>query len=471
MTKTASRIFCAIFFVLILTPLVLLPLADNTPTENRPLAQLPALSVDGSFNLQFPAQMEDYFQDHFFGRSQMIDIYGRFIGNVFSTSANEKVVWGKEGWLYFGETVADYEGSAAMTEAQMNRLAISLKLLHKTIQQRDQQLIIAIAPNKNSIYPQYMPASYYRSAQQSNYDRLMQLQGLHLIDLKAAFLQQEDILYYQTDTHWNATGARLAARIIMQKIQQLTGIDTAFDWDGVTPQPTDITGDLAKMLFPADTPTEADLYYADTQKNYQTSGGYRVPDDMRITTTSNGADLSIYILRDSFTNYLIDYFSNGYASVHYTRQMPMQFESEFCRQANIILLQMVERRLDELLIAAPHIYAPAADAFDITNAQEGLFVHSEKDGNGRRIWGYAPAVVNHLDGLTVMLKSADSQAAYEAFPILEQQRYEATGNVPTEQMHEAAFSLLVEDLPPGQYEVYLLQQGDTNAVYAGNFHF
>ena len=67
-----------------------------------------------------------------------------------------------------------------------------------------------IAPNKNTVYPDYMPEGY-TMASYRRYDQFMELlqsAGITAIDLRgamAAAVQEvpERNLYYKYDTHWN----------------------------------------------------------------------------------------------------------------------------------------------------------------------------------------------------------------------------------------------------------------------------
>ena len=468
MKKAAQITFCLVFLLFITAPLVALPFWKNKSVENRPLAQLPALVANHTFNMEFPKQMEAYFQDHFGGRTEMIDLYDMLVGNVFAHSANNKVVWGKDGWLFFNETVGDYEGSAPLTKTEMNRLVISLKLLQQCLQARGQELVIAIAPNKNSIYAQYMPTRYPMGKTTTNYTRLMEANTLPCINLKEVFLQQAETLYYRTDTHWNAKGARLAAHKIMLEIEQKTGVAAQLDLSADTQlQKTTKAGDLALMLYPANTPVEEDVTYADAEQNYKTIGVYHTPEDVRITTQRQGAaPVRVYMLRDSFANALVPYLSNAYEHVHYTRVMPVPFETEMALQANVVVLEMAERRLGELLQAAFDVFAPADDAFDTSKIDGQAFVQAQQTMEHIRIWGVAEGVVENLEQVTVMLRKSGEEYVYKAFPILEQAQAQ---QMDLETVNEdAAFSLLIPKPTEGNYEVYVCQTGETVQVYRGN---
>jgi hypothetical protein len=110
-----------------------------------------------------------------------------------------------------------------------------------------------------------------------------------------------------------------------------------------------ITGDLGQMLFPVNPPLEADLIFDDARQNFTAVGRFRTLDDMHITTESDGAPLRVAMYRDSFANWLIPYFSNAYSNVYYTRQTPPPMDRSEFIEADVVVFQIVERRLGELL--------------------------------------------------------------------------------------------------------------------------
>ena len=346
------------FFFLILLPLVLMPFMKNRPAENRQLAERPLLWENGGFNSTFPEEMDAYFQDHFAGRTQMIDLYARMVAGVFGQSANEKVVLGKEGWLFFQDTVKDFEGTSTLSPSEMDRLIATLERVNFLLERRGQRFIIVIPPNKNSIYGEYMPKSYVRAEGPSNYDRLLQAKTLPILDLRNILENAPGQTYYQTDTHWNAYGARLAANAMLEEIGKRTGIvPNQFPMeDSALLRPENIKGDLAQMLYPYWTPLETESSYVDIPQSFRTVGRYHGPEDPQITTIQEGGlPLSLYVLRDSFFNALVPYFSDTFQNVYYTRQMPLSFETDKAKTADLVILEITERRLFELLEMEPDI--------------------------------------------------------------------------------------------------------------------
>lgn len=456
MNKLFYRAFIALFIAIIILPLVLMPWAHNTAVENRPLASFPQFMVNGRVNMAFTSQLEDYFQDHFFGRTAMIDGYNRAVQALFGQSGNAKVIAGREGWLYLEEAAGDYSGEARLDQGDMRRLILTLEQVQETLKSNGKTFIICIAPNKSTIYPQYMPAHYRRAAGDGNLERLMG-SGLNTVDLRPLLAGQEALLYYQSDSHWNNTGARLAARTLLEAIPQLDS-NAIFSWEDAPWEPVEITGDLAHMLYPADTPGEADRQFADALPAYDYIGRFRTLDDLNITTQGGKSPLKLFMMRDSFAQALIPYMGNAFSQAHFTRKMPLPLADEAVGDADVVVLEMAERRLGELLQGAPQLPAPVRPAFSAADATRAARVYAAKEGSYTRVYGWCGDAPANLSDVQVMVEGA---GAWQAFPLWE------SALLPGDEQ-PGAFSLLLDPLPAGVYTVHIRQTGDTQLLHSGS---
>jgi hypothetical protein len=233
------------------------------------------------------------------------------------------------------------------------------------------------------------------------------------------------------------------------------------------------------MLYPYWTPSEADYSYPGGERRYATVGTYRSPEDARITTRfDEGLPLSLYMMRDSFTNALLPYLSDAFRDAHYTRQMPLALESDVALAADVVVLEIAERRLPELLSAAPIVMAPQADAFEAIGGRDGAGgglrvwaadVGGLAAGDGLRVWGYATGgVPDGYDAVYVMFSANGSTMCFEAFPVFERSLAARNGVALPDGGESAPFSLLIPRLPQGAYDVSVLwRTADGGIVYSG----
>lgn len=101
--------YIAIFLIIIAFPLVgLIWYQEPEITENKVLAQKPELVADGGLNINYFADLEAYYSDHFAYRQEMVTANAVVKSNVFSESSEDLAIVGKEGWLYLKVSLEDY---------------------------------------------------------------------------------------------------------------------------------------------------------------------------------------------------------------------------------------------------------------------------------------------------------------------------------------------------------------------------
>jgi hypothetical protein len=142
--------------------------------------------------------------------------------NDFRLALGDKVfpnvLVGRDGWLFYtGEqSDDDYQNTYPFKQRQIIAITEGLNRLDARLRARGAKLIVVIAPNKATIYPEYMPAEIQRLDDQSRLDRLsaylQQHSDVTFLDLRAVLLEAKkgERIYYQTDTHWNDLGGYAA---------------------------------------------------------------------------------------------------------------------------------------------------------------------------------------------------------------------------------------------------------------------
>ena len=221
--RIKANLAIAAFLTACLLPslgMVLLP--DSGPAANQILAPEPRLfEEDGSFNSDVLEETTDYVADHLAFRQEMITLDAALSAAVFQTSMEEQVLLGKEDWLYYRVTLEDYLRTEPLSDRQLYGAARSLALLREYALSRGGELYFTVAPNKVSLYPQFLPLVGEPLEGQDDIDRLVPFlaeEGVPYIDLFTTFRQEKEILYYKQDSHWNTLGAALAHDAILAAI-------------------------------------------------------------------------------------------------------------------------------------------------------------------------------------------------------------------------------------------------------------
>ncbi len=438
-------IYLLLFFAMLLSGVATMPfIKQDGAAEKRILAEFPKLrDEEGKLNIvDFPRGFEDWLDDHIGLRMVWMQQYAK-LHAALGSSVNDQVVVGEDGWLYFEPTVADFTGAGALTENERWRVKYTLEALDRTL---NKPLVVFFAPNKNTVYPENMPALYPKTQDAHAMKWLIENADVEIIDSVSLFTGEG--LYHVTDTHWNAKGARIGAAAIIDRVNALTGAQ------GIAPDPNAAfveeayTGDLGQMLFPGNPPQDVQLAYADAVQNYDHVGRYRTPEDMTIRTEGQGAPLKVLMLRDSFTNLLIEPISNAYSDVQYRRAMPLPLSD--ADAFDVVVLEMVERRIGELLTGMPVILAARAEAFESAEPNCAAEVYAQAGEERTLIYGKLDSAVDRLTRIRVGITAGGRTECYEALPVSGDESMSGDG----------CFALYVPELPQNA-QIQVCMEGET----------
>lgn len=346
------RIFTAAFVLLCLLPSAgMLFLPPTEAAANERLSPKPVLqNEDGSWNTNVLSQLTDYIADHFALRQEMVTANAALQTALLSTSPAEDVIYGKDGWLYYKATLDDYQNHATLTEDEAAQIAQTVADMQAYCEARGATFLFTIAPNKNSLYPENMPARYLQSDSPGNYELVapyLKEYGVNYADLFTFLSGQEETLYLRTDSHWTNRGAALAHDFLMESL----GLPhTAFGEADYTTEETH-RGDLYEMLYPKGMEREAQQQY-DIDFSYVTPP--RTAEDILIQTTSeNAANSRLILCRDSFGNALHPFLAADFREAVITRQMPYPLEQ--VQAGDTVIVEIVERNLANILKYPPEL--------------------------------------------------------------------------------------------------------------------
>lgn len=150
---------------------------------------------------------------------------------LIAGGAGEQVRTGRDDWLFLADELR-FEADGG---AHLNARAELLGSTSQRLERQGVKLVVALVPDKARLYSAKLAGGAYPGYLRSRYpDALAALRGrgVTVVDLLAPLTSgaQREEVYYRSDTHWNQTGAQIAAAAVAQSVQQL-GLDlekTAF---------------------------------------------------------------------------------------------------------------------------------------------------------------------------------------------------------------------------------------------------
>lgn len=395
----------------------LLILGPSVPGANEILSPAPALrSEDGSLNDSFLSDTAAWFADHFRWRQELITLWAKGNAALFGESVREDILLGKEGWLYYASTLPDYSGTNPMTEYELHAAASNLELMAQYCREQDAQFLFLCVPNKNTLYPQWMPDGPSPS-EAHNYERLYEIleaRGIPHLDLRLSFLTEDRVLYFAHDSHWNSRGAALGADLILNALGKESNLysDSFIGSEAHT-------GDLFAMLYPAGTDDEPNpLYGGKLDYTFQKNSG-KQPDSITIRTTSS-APGSLLMYRDSFGNLLFPYLASRFGSAMFSRSTAYDLSKMEDQSADTVVIELVERNLRYLIQNTPVMPAPERPLPNLAMTESTRLEEVKSTLEGYRLYRGYIAGMDDDSGVTLL----SGNGAYECF-LLEDGKFAA----------------------------------------------
>jgi alginate O-acetyltransferase complex protein AlgJ len=225
--------------------------------ENRSLAPFPRLRNFRKDLPPFATGFESYYNDRFIDRLQIIAVRNLINLRIFASSGHPRVAIGKNDWFYYI--------APGMLESQLNTESFSeenLKLWAKMLQSRrdllaqhDIKYVFVIAPEKGTIYPEYLPRGWNRRPGKTRLDQLQEYLRQHsnidFVDAKSILLAKKSkgqVIYHNKDTHWNSVGGFTVAQEILKHVSTYLPLVQPFPPQDYRVAPGPFKGDLTKML-------------------------------------------------------------------------------------------------------------------------------------------------------------------------------------------------------------------------------
>lgn len=348
MKKVLLALFCAAFFAfsVFFSLGMLIPGASGA---EEGASSPPSLIEDGKISDDFGDRFEDYFSKSFAYRSKVVSAFSALREELFETG-NDQVSVGRDGFLFFNESLDDYTGEAAMTDGEIAAAAAALDEMARYCAAHNARFMFVCAPSKATVYGEMLPARI-GAAEVSDLDRLyaeLERLGVEYTDLRPALAEAKAgaLIYHKRDSHWNGRGAMSAFGAVMTAL----GRDVP-DFGEFRSEHT-FEGDLDRLLYPGEVRYD-DNEVQDMTDMYIFTSAYSTPMDMAITSRGAGEG-RLLIFRDSFANALIPYFASSFREVRFERANPYRIDllggvGSGGFAADTVIVEIAERNLRDLI--------------------------------------------------------------------------------------------------------------------------
>ena len=205
---------------------------SRQPGENRLPAPFPEWRPACAGEPQkYLSGLENYFSDHFGFRNKLIRWYQNWKISLFRDRTVYNVIAGRDGWLFTSDLkmVEHYLGLKKFTLAELKSWQTLLEKRRDWLARRGIKYLFVIPPDKQSIYPEELPAWLNRAVPANRETKLDQFvkhmranSTVPILDLRAPLLvaKQNAPVYLCNDTHWNLLGGFIACQEVIHTLSR-----------------------------------------------------------------------------------------------------------------------------------------------------------------------------------------------------------------------------------------------------------
>ncbi|MBL8859436.1 MAG: hypothetical protein JNL28_13070 [Planctomycetes bacterium] len=234
----------------------------DTAPEFRAPTPKPTLKPDPEALYKYPARYESHFNDTFGLRDKILRLNSiqKYFGLKLAPTRSQVV--GEHGWIYYA---GDYSmevvsGALPFTEAQLMAWQGELEARAAMHAAGGRRYLFALVPNKESIYPEHLPASIPRNGP-TRMDQFVAWMSAHsdvnVLDMRPAFLAAKqhdtgpmDPLYTPHGTHWTSRGVYTAYNALVGRLAEGTSYAGPLPFEAFEIQRYEVGADsLASNLY------------------------------------------------------------------------------------------------------------------------------------------------------------------------------------------------------------------------------
>ena len=303
---------------------------EMSESENRVLAQRPALTFSSLADGSFMTDFESWLADQFPLREKIIQL---------KTEADRLVGIKEENGVYIGKNGFLFEKQSSYNSEKMNGVFSTLNSFSK--KNKSIKTAFVLSPNSSALLSQYLPSFVAEESQKSQLkaaEEALSKGKIQFIDCYSVFEKQEDKekLFYKTDHHWTSHAALEAFRALM-KNWKIDISKTKFEFQTVSSsfqgtlasssQVRDVS-DSVEICFPSEPKVSSVLYYEaqgtktasyfdksklENKNHYEVFMGGNF--DKIIISTSAETENALLILKDSYANCMIPMFAPFFSKI------------------------------------------------------------------------------------------------------------------------------------------------------------
>jgi len=304
--------------------------------------------------LQFPASFEKFYNTYFPIRDRLIRLDYDIRLNILHEVVFDNVLVGRQGWLYLTDedNLDYYQHASPFSQGQLAHIQQKLDQVNARLAAQGIEFIVIVSPNKESIYPEFLPDGIHQINLRSQMDQLVDFMDengqTRIIDLRRLLLDAKNSgqVYNRTDTHWNEPGAYLVYRKILDSLGGRFPTVKAYPPGDFALSNETLRGDLSHMLPLTKLFVEQSIAITPKFERKARMLQYD-PNGTTITEIADATLPKAVIFRDSFFNSLLPFFSEHFRRAVYVHSFEVNEDLVLKEKPDVVILEIAERYLNQ----------------------------------------------------------------------------------------------------------------------------
>jgi len=288
------------------------------------------------------------------GKFRKIDFSEKLIDDTYlpPKEGEGRVIQGRFNWLYYAgdNSIAYYTGSNILSNEEMQEWTSLMQDLQDACDEKGIKLGFMIMPNKNQVYPEYMP-NYTVKTTEKREDVFLKYVKEHtninfvypIEELKAEKKYYET--YFPYDTHWTQAGAFIGTMALYKEmgfettnLNNLEVLETGFTQKGLIE-----TGSLDEDNY------QDDIDYVIVYKPevnvtwFEGEKSFIMPTNVYRSKSDNPNNEKIVMVGDSFRLAMIPYLAQDYSEICVAHREALDEIADDLRDPDVLIVASVER--------------------------------------------------------------------------------------------------------------------------------
>ena len=325
--------------------------------DNRKLYDFPVLNIITA--KQFPKNFDKYYDDHVPYRTALINFDSIMQYKIFGFVNSSKVVFGKNGWLFYcdkndGDSMADYKRINQFSYSEMDKIANKINCVKQKVEDRGAEFIYFVPPNKENVYPEYMPNGIIRANYISRTNQFLKyLNTKYKINTVFPFdeillMKNKYPVYDRLDTHWSVPGAYAGTSVLLREIKIVLPDISSFNCQEVF----NANNELAKMagfIDPKQILGDSSTTSVDLWKDMPIKKEDISDEITRFTNHLAESDKKVLFIGDSFRGAMMPIMATKFKNILFVHRNSFLFDYLDTEKPDYVIYETVERTIPDIL--------------------------------------------------------------------------------------------------------------------------